>query len=96
MTCQHIRRLGRMQQVCELRKVQRGILEARIKRYIRTAADQEGEQTMKRLKNKGICFWVIMFLIGVVAAFCGNLTLTLVISLLLILFAAMFPVFYKD
>ena len=50
---------------------------------------------MKRLKNKGICFWVIMFMIGVVAAFCGNLTLTLVIALLLVLFAAMFPIFYK-
>lgn len=51
---------------------------------------------MKRLKNKGICFWVIMFLIGVVAAFCGNLTLTLVIALLLVLFAAMFPIFHND
>ena len=76
--------------------MQRGILEARIKRYISIAADQEGEQTMKRFRNRGICFWVIMFLIGVVAACCGNLTLTLVISLLMILFAAMFPVFYKD
>ena len=76
--------------------MQRGILEERIKGYISIAADQEGERTMKRLKNKGICFWAIMFLIGVVAACCGNLTLTLVISLLLVLFAAMFPIFYKD
>ena len=76
--------------------MQRGILEARIKGYISIADDQEDERTMKRLKNKGICFWVIMFLIGVVAAFCGNLTLTLVIALLLILFAAMFPIFHND
>lgn len=76
--------------------MQRGILEARIKEYISVADNQEGERTMKRLKNKGICFWVIMFLIGVVAAFCGNLTLTLVIALLLVLFAAMFPIFHND
>ena len=75
--------------------MQRGILEARIKRYISMAADQEGERTMKRFRNRGICFWAIMFLIGVVAACCGNLTLTLVISLLMILFGAMFPIFYK-
>ena len=76
--------------------MQRGILEARIKRYISIDADQEGERTMKRFRNRGICFWVIMFLIGVVAAFCGNLTLTLVIALLLVLFAAMFPIFHND
>ena len=76
--------------------MQSGILAERIKEYISVADNQEGERTMKRLKNKGICFWVIMFLIGVVAAFCGNLVLTLVISLLLVLFAAMFPIFYKD
>ena len=76
--------------------MQRSVLEERIKGYISIAADQEGERTMKRFKNKGICFWVIMFLIGVVAAFCGNLTLTLVVALLLVLFAAMFPIFHND
>ena len=76
--------------------MQRSVLEERIKGYISAAAGQEGERTMKRLKNKGICFWVIMFLIGVVAAFCGNLTLTLVVALLLVLFAAMFPIFHND
>ena len=76
--------------------MQRSVLEERIKEYISIAADQEGERTMKRFRNRGICFWVIMFLIGVVAAFCGNLTLTLVIALLLVLFAAMFPIFHND
>ena len=51
---------------------------------------------MKRFKNRGICFWAVMFLIGVVAACCGNLVLTLVIAFLLVLFAAMFPIFYKE
>ena len=76
--------------------MQSGILAERIKEYISVADNQEGERTMKRLKNKGICFWVIMFLIGVVAGFCGNLTRTLVIALLLVLFAAMFPIFHND